>query len=55
MLKVKVFEASSTDFAESTINKFLASHQDDEIADIKMTGDGHSICVTYMIIYKANA
>ena len=52
MLKVRIFTSSSTSFAENVINKFIINHPNAKIIDIKMNGDGHSVCMTYMIMYK---
>ena len=54
MLKVRIFSFGSVRSAEDAINKFIAENPTNEIVDIKIGGDGHSTCITYVIMYKEN-
>lgn len=54
MLKVKIFSFGSVRSAEDAINKFISKNPTNEIVDIKIGGDGHSSCITYVIMYKEN-
>lgn len=54
MLKVKIFSFGSPRSAEDAINKFINDNPTNEIVDIKVGGDGHSSCITYVVMYKEN-
>lgn len=54
MTKVKIISTASVLTAENMINKFIEDNPHNTIVDIKVGGDGHSACITYVIIYKKN-